>query len=77
MKTADGSCHYSYKTQAVVDADHQVIIVTQLDNTAVDVQQLVPMLEHTRAGLGGRMPDPWGADAGYASNANLEHTRAL
>ncbi len=38
MKTADGSYHYCYNGycyngQAVVDADHQVIVATKLNNT--------------------------------------------
>lgn len=76
MKTADGSYHYCYNGQAVVDADHQVIIATTLENTATDIQQLLPMIEHTRASLG-VMPKTWSADAGYASAANLEHLRDL
>lgn len=76
MKTADGSYHYSYNAQAVVDADHQVIVATKLDNTAVDIQQLIPMIEHTRETVG-EMPARWSADAGYASKANLEHVKAL
>ncbi len=30
MKTSDGSFHQCYNAQAVVDADHQVIIATGL-----------------------------------------------
>lgn len=76
MKTADGSYHYCYNGQAVVDAGHQVIVATVLGNTATDIQQLVPMIEHTQATLGA-MPARWSADAGYASKANLEHLRDL
>ncbi len=76
MKTADGSYHYCYNAQAVVDADHQVIVATDLNNTAVDVQQLVPMTERTAETLG-RMPAQWTIDAGYCSAANLEHVRQL
>ena len=74
MKTADGSYHYCYNAQAVVDADHQVIVATELNNTAVDVQQLVPMTERTAETLG-RMPAQWTIDAGYCSAENLEHVR--
>ena len=35
MKTADGSFHYSCTGRAVVDADHQVILATELNNIAV------------------------------------------
>ncbi|MGP5726258.1 transposase [Arthrobacter rhombi] len=76
MKTADGSDHYSYNGQAVVDSDHQVIVATQLGNTAVDVQQLVPMIEHTTTSWEA-MPRKWSADAGYCSAGNLEHTGGL
>lgn len=76
MKTADGSFHYCYNAQAVVDAHRQVIIATTLNNTPTDVRQLVPMVAHTVATVG-VMPAAWCADAGYASAANLEHAREL
>lgn len=76
MKTADGSYHYCYNGQAVVDADHQVIIATVLNNVAVDVQQLIPMVEHTTDTVG-TMPGKWAADAGYCSAANLEHVKNI
>ncbi|WP_442951388.1 IS1182 family transposase [Paenarthrobacter sp. Z7-10] len=74
MKTADGSYHYCYNGQAVVDAEHQVIIATTLNNVPVDVQQLAPMIEHTAATIG-VMPRQWSADAGYCSAGNLEHVK--
>lgn len=76
MKSADGSYHYSYNSQSVVDADHQVIVATKLNNTAVDVQQLIPMIEHTTTTLDA-MPRKWSADAGYCSAGNLERTGSL
>ncbi len=76
MKTADGSYHYCYNAQAVVDADHQVIVATELNNTAVDVQQLIPMTERTIQTLG-QMPAQWTIDAGYCSAANLEHVKEI
>lgn len=76
MKTADGSFHYCYNAQAVVDADHQVIVATELNNTAVDVQQMVPMTARTAETLG-RMPAQWTIDAGYCSAENLEHARRI
>jgi len=42
MKTADGSFQYAYNAQAIVDADHQVIVATTLTNIGVDVEQVVP-----------------------------------
>lgn len=76
MKTADGSYHYCYNGQAVVDAAHQVIVATELNNTAVDVQQLVPMVDKTRETLG-QMPDNFSADAGYCSASNLERLQDI
>lgn len=76
MKTADGSYHYCYNAQAVVDADHQVIVATELNNIAVDVQQLGPMIEKTTETLG-QMPSQWTIDAGYCSAGNLEHVNDI
>lgn len=73
MKTADGSFQYCYNAQAVVDADHQVIVATELNNTAVDIQQLIPMIEQTR-NLNGSTGGQFLADAGYCSQNNLAHT---
>lgn len=76
MKTADGSHHYCYNGQAVVDAAEQVIVATELNNTPVDVQQLIPMVKNTHDTLGA-MPARWSADAGYCSAGNLEHLKDL
>ena len=74
MKTADGSFHYCYNAQAVVDADHQVIIATRLTNIAVDVEQLTPMIEETRTTVGS-VPRQILADAGYSSAKNLQYAK--
>ena len=76
MKTADGSFHYCYNAQAVVDSDHQVIIATQLTNIAVDVEQLHPMLEATRTTVGS-LPREILADAGYGSAKNFAHAKEI
>ncbi len=76
MKTADGSFHYCYNAQAVVDSDHQVIIATQVTNIAVDVEQLTPMLEEIRSTIG-FLPAEILADAGYSSAKNLEHAKNI
>jgi len=76
MKTADGSFHYCYNAQAVVDSDHQVIIATQLTNIAVDVEQLHPMLEETRTTVGS-LPREILADAGYGSAKNFAHAKEI
>ncbi len=69
MKTADGSYHYCYNGQAVVDADHQVIIATTLNNAPTDIQQLAPMIEHTVDTVGA-MPKMWSADDGTSLLTN-------
>jgi transposase len=74
MKTADGSFHYCYNAQAMVDEDHQVIVATELNNTAVDVQQFQPMIEHTETSLS-RLPDQILVDAGYCSTENLDYAQ--
>ena len=57
-----------------MDGDHQVIVATELNNTAVDVQQLVSMVKNTHDTLGA-MPRRWSADAGYCSAGNLDHVK--
>jgi transposase len=76
MKTADGSFHYAYNAQAIVDADHQVIVATTLTNIGVDVEQVVPLVEklHTTMGV---LPRQVLADAGYCSAANLGYATSL
>jgi transposase len=76
MKTADGSFHYCYNAQTVVDSDHQVIIATQLTNIAVDVEQLQPMLAETRTTMGS-LPREVLADAGYCSAKNLGTAKTI
>jgi len=78
MKTADGSFHYCYNAQAVVDEHAQVIIATTLVQDPTDVQQLTPMMKATteqlqRAGVS-ESPRVLLADAGYCSNENLNAT---
>jgi transposase len=76
MKTADGSFHYCYNAQAVVDAQSQVIVATELTNTAVDINRLAPMLEKTLE-TNGALPGQVLADAGYCSAGNLDHVREI
>jgi len=76
MKTADGSFAQCFNAQAVVDADHQVIIATDLNNCAADSQTFTPMMEQARRNTG-RAPKQALADAGYCSEANLEDAAKL
>ena len=76
MKTADGSFHYAYNAQAIVDADHQIIVATTLTNIGVDLEQVVPMLEKLQVTTG-VLPGQILADAGYCSAANLDYAKSV
>lgn len=69
MKTAGGAFNYCYNAQAVVDADHQVIVGIAVGTNPADSTTLVNMVTdvHDRVGV----PDQWLADAGYCSKKNL------
>ncbi len=71
MKTGDGSFAQCYNAQAVVDADPQVIVATELTNCGGDSKTLIPMPEQVSANTGAT-PGQVLADAGYCSAANLE-----
>jgi len=72
MLTGDGAFHQCYNAQAVVDADHQVIVATDVNTNAADVGNLIPMTDQTAANTG-RVPDELLVDAGYCSATNLDH----
>lgn len=70
MKTADGSFHYCYNAQAVVDEEHQVILATSFAGSSADCPAFVPMLDQTIANTGAT-PKETLADAGYFSDDNV------
>jgi len=70
MKTADGSFHYCYNAQAVVDDAHQVIVATKLTASATDSRALPEMLDEVLANTG-VAPRELLADAGYFSEENV------
>jgi transposase len=70
MKTSDGSFHQCYNGQAVVDADHQVIVAADVTQCAADTPSLIPMLDEVLANCG-QEPRQLLADAGYCSEDNL------
>jgi Transposase DDE domain len=72
MLTGDGAFHQCYNAQAVVDADHQVIVATDVNTNAADVGNLMAMTEQAAANTGA-VPDQVLADAGYCSADNLDH----
>lgn len=71
MLTADGAFHQCYNAQAIVDADHQVIVATAVDTNASDVGTLLPMTEQAVVNTG-QVPGQVLADAGYCSADNLD-----
>lgn len=71
MLTGDGAFHQCYNAQAVVDADHQVIVATEVGANAADVNTLTTMTEQIVTNTGAA-PAQLLADAGYSSTANLE-----
>jgi hypothetical protein len=70
MTTSDGSFHQCYNGQAVVDAEHQVIVAADVTQCAADTPSLIPMLDEVVANCG-REPRQLLADAGYCSEDNL------
>jgi transposase len=63
---------YGYNAQAVVDAEHQVIVAADLDASTTDVAHLPALVDQVEGNTGGR-PRRLLADAGYQSDANLAH----
>lgn len=76
MKTADGSFHYRYNAQAVVDEDHQVIVATDFADSSADSPALPTLLAQTVTNTG-VVPAQTLADAGYFSQANAEAAEAV
>jgi len=76
MKTADGSFHYCFNGQAVVDEKSQVVLAASLRQSPADCPALPGMLTElaeslTAAGIKGT-PRTLLADAGYFSADNVE-----
>lgn len=76
MKTSDGSFHQCFNAQAVVDADHQVIVATDVTDCAADVANLISMTEQTTTNTG-QAPAEMLADAGYCSEDNLNRAAEM
>jgi transposase/IS5 family transposase len=75
MKTSDGSFHYCYNAQTIVDEHSQVIVTTTLVPSGADSPELSGALAElaealAAAGIEG-MPDTLLADAGYFSADNV------
>jgi len=76
MKTADGSFHQCFNAQAVVDAEHQVIVAADLNDCASDMANVIALTEQAHANTG-VAPAQVLADAGYCSADNLKDAVAL
>lgn len=74
MKTADGSFHYCYNAQAVVDEENQVIVATDFAESGADNPAFCEMLDQTVANTA-TTPGQTLADAGYFSEDNVEAAR--
>ena len=76
MKTSDGSFHYCYNAQTVVDEDSQVILSTTLVPSGADSPELPGALVDLTEGLQAAgiegTPDTLLADAGYFSEDNVK-----
>lgn len=71
MKTADGSFHYCYNAQAVVDEENQVIVAVDFAESGADCPEFPDMLDQTMANTG-TSPGQTLADAGYFSEDNVQ-----
>ena len=76
MKTSDGSFHYCFNGQVVVDEKSQVVLAASLRQSPADCPALPGMLTElaeslTAAGIDG-IPDTLLADAGYFSADNVQ-----
>ena len=76
MKTSDGSFHYCYNAQTVVDEDSQVILNTKLVASGADAPELpaalTDLVDALQAAGIHQLPKTLLADAGYFSEANVE-----
>jgi hypothetical protein len=72
MKSADKSFIQGYNAQTAVDSEYQVVVAAMVTNQAADsvhVETMVGRIEENT----GQLPDEMSLDAGYYSEANVEH----
>jgi transposase len=65
-----------YNGQIAVDAEHQIIIATDLSNNGADAGALKPMIRKIQQ-TAGQLPERLLADAGYRSEKNLRRLEKL
>jgi transposase len=73
---ATKSFEQCYNAQAAVDAEAQVIVATNVTQAPNDKQQVVPLIEKTKANTGGEKPKEASADTGYFSEENVGYLQA-
>lgn len=71
MKTSDGSFHYCYNGQAMVDEANQVIVAADFAESGADCPEFAGMLDQSVANTAST-PRETLADAGYFSADNVE-----
>jgi hypothetical protein len=69
MKTGEGYVQ-GYNCQAMVDAEHEVIMAQAVTNLSPEAEHLVPMLVQAVANCGAK-PEKLVGDASYFSEANV------
>lgn len=75
MKSSKGF-EQCYNGQIVVDADHQIIVATDLSDNAADAGALRPLIRKIKR-VTGQLPERLLADAGYRSEKNLRRFERL
>jgi transposase len=72
MKSADKSFIQGYNAQAAVDSEYQVVVAAMVSAQAADTPHVEAMVERIEQNTG-ELPDEMSLDAGYYSDANVEH----
>jgi transposase len=75
MKSSKGF-EQCYNGQIAVDADHQIIVATDLSNNAADTEALKPLIRKLQQ-VTGQLPQRLLADSGYRSEKNLRRFEKL
>ncbi len=72
MKSAEKSFIQGYNAQAAVDSEYQVVVAAMVTNQAADAPHVEAMVERIEDNMG-ELPSEMSLDAGYYSDANVEH----
>ena len=71
-----GAFVQAFNAQAAVDADTHIVVAALVTNQSADVEQLRDLTNQTIRNTG-RTPKRFLADAGYYSEANVQHVQSL